>query len=102
MDYQEDKEQLENFQSQEISKVKHLVLLREQELAERTAALKDCNQQIEKLKGEINRLRRQEQLLSDVQVSYCLQKYLSFYSFLNILVLFLSSIHKNIHSFGNP
>lgn len=69
MEYQEDKEQLENFQTQEIAKVKHLVLLREQELAERTAGLKDCTQQIEKLKAEVNRLRRQEQLLSDVQVS---------------------------------
>lgn len=69
MEYQEDKEQLENFQTQEIAKVKHLVLLREQELAERTVALKDSAQQIEKLKAEVNRLRRQEQLLSDVQVS---------------------------------
>lgn len=70
MDYQEDKEQLENFQTQEIAKVKHLVLLREQELAERTSSLKDCTQQIEKLKGEVSRLRRQEQLLSDVQVCF--------------------------------
>lgn len=68
MDYQEDKEQLENFQTQEIAKVKHLVLLREQELAEKTTSLKDFTQQIEKLKTEVNRLRRQEQLLSDVQV----------------------------------
>lgn len=68
MEYQEDKEQLENFQTQEIAKVKHLVLLREQELAEKTSAFKDCTQQLEKLRTELSRLRRQEELLSDVQV----------------------------------
>lgn len=68
IEYQEDKEQLENFQTQEIAKVKHLVLLREQELADRTIAFKDCSQQLEKLRTEVSRLRRQEELLSDVQV----------------------------------
>lgn len=68
MEYQEDREQLENFQTQEIAKVKHLVLMREQELAERTASLKDCMQQLEKIRAEVTRLRRQEQLLNDVQV----------------------------------
>lgn len=45
-----------------------MVLLREQELAEKNNALKEATVQLEKLRGEVNRLRRQEEQLSDVQV----------------------------------
>lgn len=70
MEHQVDKDQIENIQSQELTKVKQLVLLREQELAEKNGALKDALQQLEKLRGEVARLRRQEELLSDVQVLF--------------------------------
>lgn len=68
MEHREDKEQIENFQTQELSKIKHLILLREQELAEKTANLKDVTQQLEKMRSEMTRLRRQEERLSDIQV----------------------------------
>lgn len=68
LEHKEDKDQIENFQTQELAKVKHLVLLREQELAEKSVALKEATQQLDKLRNEMVRLRRQEELLSDVQV----------------------------------
>lgn len=68
VEHREDKEQIESFQIQELSKVKHLVLLREQELAEKTSSLKETVQQLEKMRNEVTRLRRQEERLSDVQV----------------------------------
>ncbi|KAJ3655166.1 hypothetical protein Zmor_014303 [Zophobas morio] len=67
VEHQEDKEQMENLQTQELSKVKHLVLLRDQELAEKTTSLKDANLHLEKLRNEVSRLRRQEEQLSDLQ-----------------------------------
>lgn len=66
--HQEDKEQMENLQTQELAKVKHLVLLRDQELEEKSVLLKEAQQQLEKLRNEVVRLRRQEEQLSDVQV----------------------------------
>lgn len=68
MEHREDKEQIESFQTQELSKVKHLVLLREQELSEKTNNIKDMSQQIEKLRNEVARLRRHEEQVSDLQV----------------------------------
>ncbi|GJQ81087.1 hypothetical protein Trydic_g14260 [Trypoxylus dichotomus] len=65
--HQEDKEQIENLQIQELAKVKHLVLLRDQELEEKCTLLKEAQQQLEKLRNEVVRLRRQEEQLSDVQ-----------------------------------
>nr|CAH7722862.1 unnamed protein product [Callosobruchus chinensis] len=67
LERQENTEQLESLQSQELLKVKSLVLLRDQELAEKNTALKDAMLQLEKLRTEVTRLRRQEELLSDVQ-----------------------------------
>lgn len=66
--HKEDSEQIESLQLQELSKIKQLVLLREQELSEKSSALKDASAQLEKLRHEVTRLRRQEELLSDVQV----------------------------------
>lgn len=68
MEHQEDKDHIENLQTQELAKIKHLVLLKEQELAEKSIALKEATQQLDKLRNETTRLRRQEELLSDVQV----------------------------------
>lgn len=68
VEHQEDKDQIENLQMQELAKVKHLVLLREQELAEKSNALKEANHQLEKLRNEVARLRHQEEQLSDIQV----------------------------------
>ncbi|CAG9854862.1 unnamed protein product [Phyllotreta striolata] len=65
--HKENNEQLESLQIQEMSKVKNLVLLRDQEIAEKSTALKDANVQLEKLRNEVARLRRQEETLSDVQ-----------------------------------
>ncbi|KAK9870441.1 hypothetical protein WA026_008008 [Henosepilachna vigintioctopunctata] len=67
VEQQEDKEQIENFQIQELSKIKHLVLLRDKELAEKNSAIKDVQLQLEKMRSEVARLRRQEEHLSDVQ-----------------------------------
>uniref|UniRef100_A0A1Y1KKD8 Golgin subfamily A member 1 n=1 Tax=Photinus pyralis TaxID=7054 RepID=A0A1Y1KKD8_PHOPY len=67
VEHREDKEQIENFQTQEISKIKHLVLLREKELAEKSSLLKDTTQQLEKMRAEVTRLRKQEECLTDVQ-----------------------------------
>lgn len=73
VEHQEDNHQIKNLQTKELAKVKHLVLLREQELAEKTTALKEATQQLDKLRNEMSRLRRQEELLSDVQVSFFLE-----------------------------
>lgn len=70
VEHQEDKAQIENLQSQELSQVKHLVHLREQELSEKSLALKEASVQLEKMRNEVNRLRRQEERLSDVQVLF--------------------------------
>lgn len=67
-EHQEDKDQMENFQNQELSKVKYLVHLRDQELTEKTASLRETTIQFDKLKSEVNRLRRQEEQLNDLQV----------------------------------
>ncbi|KAL3282011.1 hypothetical protein HHI36_005214 [Cryptolaemus montrouzieri] len=67
VEHQEDKEQIESFQTQELSKIKHLVLLRDKELVEKNSLLKETQLQLEKLRNEVTRLRRQEEHLSDVQ-----------------------------------
>ncbi|XP_025831687.1 golgin subfamily A member 1-like [Agrilus planipennis] len=63
----ENKEQVECFQSQELVKIKNLILQRDQELADKNQIIKDLSQQLDKLKNEIGRLRRQEERLSDIQ-----------------------------------
>lgn len=73
LEHREDNEQIGNLQLQELSKIKQLVLLREQELSEKSSALKDASVQLEKLRNEVTRLRRQEELLSDVQVRNILE-----------------------------
>ncbi|XP_066139254.1 golgin subfamily A member 1 isoform X2 [Euwallacea fornicatus] len=67
LEHRENSEQIETLQSQELLKVKHLVLEKDKELSEKSLALKEANNQLEKLRNELSRLRRQEEMLSDVQ-----------------------------------
>ncbi|XP_069674177.1 golgin subfamily A member 1-like isoform X2 [Periplaneta americana] len=65
--YQEDIDQLEGFQTQEMAKIKHLLLVKEQEVAEKLDAMKEASSQIENLKLEVTRLRRYEEELANLQ-----------------------------------
>ncbi|XP_076160995.1 uncharacterized protein LOC143143532 isoform X2 [Ptiloglossa arizonensis] len=65
--FQEDAEQLEDLQTQEMAKVKHLLLVKEQEVDEKTQHLKSTTAEIESLKSEVSRLRRYEDELNNVQ-----------------------------------
>ncbi|KAK9510176.1 hypothetical protein O3M35_005017 [Rhynocoris fuscipes] len=65
--YQEDKDQLEGFQTQEMAKVKHLLLAKEKENSEMTATLKENLSLIESLKAEVNRLRPFEEKISNFE-----------------------------------
>lgn len=67
--FQEDVEQLEGFQTQEMAKIKHLLLAKEQEVEEKTHHLKATLTEIETLKAEVSRLRRYEDELNSVQES---------------------------------
>lgn len=67
-EYQEDIDQLQGFQIQEMAKIKHLLLVKEQELAEKDQLLKENNAQLISLELEISRLRRFEQEYENVQV----------------------------------
>ncbi|EZA61598.1 Golgin subfamily A member [Ooceraea biroi] len=65
--FQEDAEQLEGFQTQEMAKIKHLLLAKEQEVEEKSHHLKDATAEVEYLKTEVSRLRRYEDELNNVQ-----------------------------------
>ncbi|XP_015592621.1 golgin subfamily A member 1 isoform X2 [Cephus cinctus] len=65
--YQEETELLEGFQTQEMAKIKHLLLAKEQEAQEKTQQLKAASTEIENLKAEVSRLRRYEDELNNVQ-----------------------------------
>ncbi|XP_054282991.1 golgin subfamily A member 1-like [Macrosteles quadrilineatus] len=65
--YQEDKDQLEGFQTQEIAKLKHLLLAKEQENSENATALKEANSQLSTLRAEVKRLRPFEEQVSNFQ-----------------------------------
>ncbi|XP_066596386.1 golgin subfamily A member 1-like [Prorops nasuta] len=65
--FQEDAEQLEGFQTQEMAKIKHLLLAKEQEAEEKSHHLKTALMEIESLKTEVSRLRRYEDELNNVQ-----------------------------------
>ncbi|GFG31832.1 hypothetical protein Cfor_10255 [Coptotermes formosanus] len=67
LQYQEDIDQLEGFQTQEMAKIKHLLLVKEQEVAEKADALKEASGQIESLKVEVTRLRCYEEELANLQ-----------------------------------
>ncbi|XP_012262598.2 golgin subfamily A member 1 isoform X1 [Athalia rosae] len=65
--FQEDAEQLEGFQTQEMAKIKHLLLAKEQEVEEKIHHLKNVTAEVENLKTEVSRLRRYEDELNTVQ-----------------------------------
>lgn len=65
--FQEDAEQLEGYQTQEMAKIKHLLLSKEQEAEEKSNHLKTALSEIENLKSELSRLRRYEDELNNVQ-----------------------------------
>ncbi|XP_071875891.1 golgin subfamily A member 1 isoform X1 [Bombus fervidus] len=65
--FQEDAEQLEGFQTQEMAKIKHLLLAKEQEVEEKSHHLKAATAEIDSLKSEVSRLRRYEDELNNVQ-----------------------------------
>ncbi|KAK2587953.1 hypothetical protein KPH14_004039 [Odynerus spinipes] len=65
--FQEDAEQLESFQTQEMAKIKHLLLSKEQEVEEKSQHLKAALAEIESLKSEVSRLRRYEDELNNIQ-----------------------------------
>lgn len=67
--YQEDIDQLEGFQTQEMAKIKHLLLVKEQEVAEKERLIKENNIQMESLKLEVVRLRKFEQEYENIKVS---------------------------------
>lgn len=65
--YQEDKDQLEGFQTQEMAKIKHLLLAKEKESAETATALKESLTLVESLKAEVSRLRPLEEKISNYE-----------------------------------
>ncbi|XP_034231639.1 golgin subfamily A member 1 isoform X1 [Thrips palmi] len=65
--FQEEKEQLEGFQTQEMAKIKHLLLAKERELLEKVNTIKENSAQIATLKSEVSRLRHFEEEISNVQ-----------------------------------
>ncbi|XP_043275855.1 golgin subfamily A member 1 isoform X2 [Venturia canescens] len=65
--FQEDAEQLEGFQTQEMAKIKHLLLAKEQEVEEKSHHLKTALSEVDSLKTEVSRLRRYEDELNSVQ-----------------------------------
>ncbi|XP_071445778.1 golgin subfamily A member 1 [Hetaerina americana] len=62
--YQEDMDQLEGFQTQEMSKIKHLLLVKEQELEEKSQQLKESESKCDSLRSE---LRSHAQQLNNLQ-----------------------------------
>uniref|UniRef100_A0A0A9VSN5 Golgin subfamily A member 1 n=2 Tax=Lygus hesperus TaxID=30085 RepID=A0A0A9VSN5_LYGHE len=66
--YQEERDTLEGFQTQEISKIKHLLLAKEKECSEVAANLKEMSTMVDSLKVEVSRLRPFEEQVSNFQV----------------------------------
>uniref|UniRef100_A0A0A9VSN2 Golgin subfamily A member 1 n=2 Tax=Lygus hesperus TaxID=30085 RepID=A0A0A9VSN2_LYGHE len=65
--YQEERDTLEGFQTQEISKIKHLLLAKEKECSEVAANLKEMSTMVDSLKVEVSRLRPFEEQVSNFQ-----------------------------------
>ncbi|XP_058799083.1 golgin subfamily A member 1 [Phymastichus coffea] len=65
--FQENAEQMEGFQTQEMAKIKHLLLAKEQELKDKSQRLKNACREIENLKTELSKLRRYEDERNSVQ-----------------------------------
>ncbi|XP_049285157.1 golgin subfamily A member 1 [Anopheles funestus] len=63
----EEQDKIQNCQQQEISKLKSMLLFREQEAIDRIAHQKNAEQQAESLRQEVNRLREIEPMLENTQ-----------------------------------
>uniref|UniRef100_A0A1S4GDK9 Uncharacterized protein n=1 Tax=Anopheles gambiae TaxID=7165 RepID=A0A1S4GDK9_ANOGA len=63
----EEQDKIQNCQQQEISKLKSMLLFREQEAIDRIAHQKNAEQQAESLRQEVNRLRELEPMLENAQ-----------------------------------
>ncbi|XP_058119356.1 golgin subfamily A member 1 [Anopheles ziemanni] len=63
----EEQDKIQNFQQQEISKLKSMLLFREQEAVDRIAHQKNAEQQVESLRQELARLRGLEPMLENAQ-----------------------------------
>uniref|UniRef100_A0A182QPN8 GRIP domain-containing protein n=1 Tax=Anopheles farauti TaxID=69004 RepID=A0A182QPN8_9DIPT len=63
----EEQDKIQNCQQQEISKLKSMLLFREQEAIDRIAHQKNAEQQAESLRQEVNRLRELEPTLENTQ-----------------------------------
>uniref|UniRef100_A0A182MUY7 GRIP domain-containing protein n=1 Tax=Anopheles culicifacies TaxID=139723 RepID=A0A182MUY7_9DIPT len=63
----EEQDKIQNCQQQEISKLKSMLLFREQEAIDRIAHQKNAEQQAESLRQEVNRLRELEPMLENTQ-----------------------------------
>ena len=65
----DESEKIQNLQSQEISKLKSLLLFREQEAVDRLSLQKNYLLQIENLKAELTRIKDIENRFEDVKVN---------------------------------
>ncbi|XP_058057480.1 golgin subfamily A member 1 [Anopheles bellator] len=63
----EEQDKIQNFQQQEISKLKSMLLFREQEAVDRISHQKTAEQQVESLRHELSRLRGLEPMLENAQ-----------------------------------
>ncbi|XP_050069074.1 golgin subfamily A member 1 isoform X2 [Anopheles maculipalpis] len=63
----EEQDKIQNCQQQEISKLKSMLLFREQEAIDRIAHQKNAEQQAESLRQEVNRMRELEPMLENTQ-----------------------------------
>jgi len=66
---QEDMDQLEGFKTQEMSKIKHLLLQKEQLLSEKDKQIHEHSQKINELSNQVRTLLEQNCKLSDAEVS---------------------------------
>ncbi|XP_011494910.1 PREDICTED: golgin subfamily A member 1-like [Ceratosolen solmsi marchali] len=64
---QENAEEMEGFQTQEMAKIKHLLLVKEQDIGDKSQRLKMATSEIENLKTELLRLRQYEDKLNNIQ-----------------------------------
>lgn len=63
----EEQDKIQNLQQQEISKLKSMLLFREQEAVDRISHQKAAEQQVESLKQELGRVRGIEPMIEDLQ-----------------------------------
>lgn len=64
----EEQDKIQNLQLEEISKLKNLVMFRDQEAVDRLQALKQTQQQLDQCRSELARLQELEPMLEDAKV----------------------------------